>query len=62
MDLTIINLVAIILTSCGLLPSRQALLSNQIVEYEKECAEEYGDEDEAGGEIRVEFVDPLFSW
>ena len=31
---------------------------NEIIEYEKECAEE----DEEVGDIRVEFVDPLFSW
>ena len=35
---------------------------SEIAEYEKECAEDYGDEDEAGGDIRVEFVDPLFHW
>ncbi len=35
---------------------------NEIIEYEKECAEEFGDEDESGGDIKVEFVDPLFRW
>lgn len=37
---------------------------DEIVEYEKECAEEFGDEDEdeSGGDIKVKFVDPLFHW
>lgn len=39
---------------------------DEIVKYEKECAEEFGgeddDEDESGGDIKVEFVDPLYHW